>query len=136
MNLREYAGERTNELLARLGREVANVSQRTDAEAIHDLRVSIRRYTQALRALRSMYARSDVKRIRRRLRSMMDLAAEIRNRDIVLELMDKAKISPESPIYQHMAEERDIARGDLVLLARQWKRRNVTANWHPRERGA
>jgi CHAD domain-containing protein len=131
MQLQEFAQQRTQELLERVRKEVAKVSQQqNDAEAIHDLRVAIRRLTQALRALQGVFPKKETKRVRRKLRGMMDLAAEIRNRDIAMELLGKAGVAADaSPVAQRLAAERDAVRGDLVLLARQWKRRHVVDGW-------
>jgi len=133
MQLQEFADGRAHELLARVNREMANVAQHNDVDAIHDLRVSIRRFTQALRALKDLFPKSEVKRMRRKLRTVMDVAAEIRNRDIALQLLLEAHITEASPLWQRVAAERDAARGDLTLLARQWRRRHLGTRW-PRKR--
>lgn len=133
MDLQHFAEHRAHELLTRVNREMANVALRNDVNAIHDLRVSIRRFTQALRALQPLFPKTEVKRMRRKLRTIMDVAAEIRNRDIALQLLNGAQIGEASPLFQRLAAERDAARGDLTLLARQWRRRNLGTRW-PRKR--
>lgn len=134
MDLQQFAEHRAHELLARVNREMANVAQHNDVDAIHDLRVSIRRFTQALRALQTLFPKTEVKRMRRKLRTVMDVAAEIRNRDIALQLLNEAQITEASPLWQRLASERDAARGDLTLLARQWRRRNLGTRWARKRR--
>jgi CHAD domain-containing protein len=129
MTLDQFARARGGELLDRLEAEVANVSRNGDPEAIHRLRVSIRRLTQALRAMHELYPKRQTKPMRRKLRAMMDLAAEIRNRDVTLDLLVAAGIDRTSPICTRLDEERDAARGDLVVLARQWRRRKLPSDW-------
>lgn len=129
MNLSEFARRRASELLGRLAFEVRNVCAKKDPEAVHDLRVSIRRFTQALLALQPLFPRREAKRIRRRLRAMMDLAARIRNRDIATGLFTAAGVARDAPVFSRLAGEREQARGELVRLARSWRSRNFTGRW-------
>ena len=51
--MQEYAVLQTAILLRRLAFQVNRAAKSGEAEAIHDLRVAIRRFSRALRALRS-----------------------------------------------------------------------------------
>src|SRR5262245_8600949 len=96
--LDEFARKQVCELLERLEGEVANVCRNSGPDSIHDLRVSIRRVTQALRALKGVFPGRSTKTIRRTLRAMMNIAAEIRNRDIALELLLDAGVSSDATL--------------------------------------
>lgn len=129
ITLDAFARGRVDELLARLQGQLVNVVSAADPDAIHDLRVSIRRLTQALRALRGVFAKKSVRPVRRDLKDMMDLAAEIRNRDIALQLMSDAGIAPDSPLAKSFAIQRSANQRRLVNLARRWHRKKLIDDW-------
>jgi CHAD domain-containing protein len=53
-----------------------------DPEAIHDLRVSIRRVVQACKTFGALLDPAPIKKLRRRLHKVMELCAAVRNCDI------------------------------------------------------
>jgi CHAD domain-containing protein len=114
MTLREFADQRTAELQRSVKRELQRTAKNADADAIHDLRVSIRRYTQALRALQGLIPKSEVRNKRRPLKHTMDLTAEVRNRDIALELLAEAGAEPDSRLAAKLKRQRDSACKALV----------------------
>ncbi|MBL8221610.1 MAG: CHAD domain-containing protein [Bryobacterales bacterium] len=116
MILRDYAGKKIAELENRVRTEAAKTLANGSADAIHDLRVSIRRLTQALRALESVIGKQQAKQTRRKLRKWMNAAAEIRNRDIALELLEDAGITDDSPVVERVKAGRDAAHEQLALL--------------------
>lgn len=125
----EFARQRVEELLDRLDAQVTNVSRQAGPEAIHDLRVSIRRLTQALRALKGLFSKRRIEPMRRDLRAMMNVAAEIRNRDIALELLQEAGVDPGAKLRTTLAGQRDSWRDEMSVLARRWRRRKIPVRW-------
>ena len=81
-----------------------------DPEAIHDLRVSIRRVVQAFKTFGELLDPAPVKKLRRRLHKVMDLCAAVRNCDVALTLLDQSG-------YHYgrigIAAEKDARRGRL-----------------------
>jgi CHAD domain-containing protein len=65
-----------------------------DPEVIHDLRVSIRRFTQCLRTFRSLFNPRPVKKLKRSLRNLMDLCAAVRSCDVALAVLQQAGVPP------------------------------------------
>ncbi|HUQ91804.1 MAG TPA: CHAD domain-containing protein [Bryobacteraceae bacterium] len=129
MSLREFAETRVKELLERFYKELGNVSKHHDPTAIHDLRVSIRRLAEALRALKELFpARVEV-RVRGRLRRLMDLSANVRNYDIALELCTAAGISHETPQCRKMIRARKTAARQLASCATQLKKNEILSDW-------
>jgi CHAD domain-containing protein len=61
-----------------------------DPEAIHALRVSIRRFTQCLRTFRGVFDARPLKKLRRRLRKLMDACAAVRTYDVAREVLREA----------------------------------------------
>src|SRR5881409_2246107 len=82
-----FASAQASRLLGKLAFRVRQAAKRPNEEAIHDLRVSIRRLTQCLREFRQFFPRHRTKKILEQLGKMMDLAAETRNLDIAIELI-------------------------------------------------
>jgi CHAD domain-containing protein len=77
------------QLAARVGRVKETVQSTRvvpDAEAIHELRVSIRRLTEAARSLENWVKPKLAAKLRERLRPVMKAAGETRNLDIASEL--------------------------------------------------
>ncbi|MEO8050689.1 MAG: CHAD domain-containing protein [Acidobacteriota bacterium] len=89
----KYAGGETKLRLKRFTKDLRHAAKHSeDPEAIHDLRVSIRRVAQALRTFRDLLDPYSVEKLRRRLHQVMDLCAAVRNCDIALTLLDQAGI--------------------------------------------
>ena len=127
--MREYVLEQTAARLGRFAYQVARSAQLLDADAIHDLRVSIRRFSQCLRAFAAFLPKGKPKKVRRYLKAVMDLAAEVRNQDIALALLARAGVLPGATVMQSLRRRR--AQGQAALLAalKQWTRRDLSRKW-------
>jgi len=130
--MRDYARLQTANLLRRLAFQTSRAAQSGDAEAIHDLRVAIRRVGACLRAFAQFYPDRCPKRIRRRLGEMMDLAGAVRNLDITLDLLREAGLPPKAPLATRLRDERRRAWGRLEREIRAWKSRAFSRKWRSR----
>lgn len=130
--MRDYARLQTAILLRRFAYEVGHTARSTSAEAIHDLRVSIRRLTVCLRVFRGFYPGHSGKRIRQRLEDLMDLAGRIRNLDIALELLEQAGVPQRTALAARVREERRRAANRLSREVRHWKGRGFSRKWRSR----
>lgn len=126
--MREYAVERIAGLLEGFLQQLERASSDRGEDAIHDLRVSIRRLSESLRLFGQFFPKSKVKKVRRKLKQLMDYAAAVRDRDIALELLAEAGMT-EGELSGRMRQERDAAEQDLHDEVRLWKRRGFTAEW-------
>src|SRR5579863_9712329 len=90
-NMHDYAIEQMNRLLTRLAFQVHRAAKKPGPDEIHDLRVSIRRFSQGLQLFSDFFPKWEVKKIRRMLKRMMQLTASIRDRDITLEFLAETK---------------------------------------------
>ncbi|MCZ2149263.1 MAG: CHAD domain-containing protein [Bryobacterales bacterium] len=129
MELRRFIGLRIEDLLSRLNQEMERLAKQRDADTIHDVRVSNRRLTQALRALRALFAKGVYMETRAQLRTMMELSSEIRNRDIALELCRAAGVPEEAASCLALRREREAASGRLMAEARKWKKKGLPLGW-------
>lgn len=132
MELRRFIGLRIDGLLSRLNQEMELLEKEQDAGRIHDVRVSMRRLKQALRALCPLFPGSAYKEARMRLKRMMGLSSEVRNRDIALELCEAAGVPAEAPPCLMLRRQREEALGRLLAEARKWKKKGLPLAWRER----
>ncbi len=125
-SIRDYAIEQMNGLLTRLAFQVHRTAKRPRAKEIHDLRVSIRRFSQGLRLFDDFFPKTEVKEIKKLLKRMMDLTSQIRNRDIALEFLaslndtrHKGRLEKERAAYQRQ----------FSVMMRRWSARDFSARW-------
>lgn len=127
--MRNYATEQLAIRLTRLAFEVRRASRHGRPDDIHDLRVSIRRFLECLSVFRDHFPSHIAKKIRRRLRRVMDLAAEVRNRDVSIELVGQAGAGPRSALCGWLAEARRGAMEALADELRRLNRREFSRRW-------
>src|ERR1700675_2818312 len=90
----KYALKQTRACLQRFKKNLRHTAKHPeDPDAIHDLRVSIRRLSQSLRTFRGLLDPKRVKKLRRRLRNVMEYCGDVRNCDVALELLQQSGIS-------------------------------------------
>jgi CHAD domain-containing protein len=132
MTMQDYALDRGALLLRRLAFQMHTAARLRNAESIHDLRVSIRRFQQCLAVYGQFFPSGQTKKIRRRLHQIMEIAGEIRNRDIALELLEKSHLPEEAALAAKWREEARQLRGDLLRLLGRWGRRDLSRRWGAR----
>ena len=130
--MRDYARLQTAILLRRFAFQVNRAARNTDADSIHDLRVSIRRFSQCLRIFASFYPEDTGRKLRRRMRDLMDAAAAVRDLDIAVELATKAGVSSDAALVQSLETERRQAARRLALQARRWNSKDFSRKWRAR----
>jgi CHAD domain-containing protein len=125
MNMREHARYQAGVLLRRLAYQVSRAARRDDAESIHDLRISIRRFAECLRVFDEFFA---AKRIRKRLKRMMDRAAAVRDRDVAIALLAEAGLK-DGEAAAMLRKERRAARREFDQGVQRWLRRDLSRKW-------
>ena len=129
-NLERFVEENLRSRLERLSSNLRKTEKDPEnADHIHDLRVSIRRYTQGLRIFRHLLNGSDVRKMRRRLRRVMDLCGSIRNCDIALEVLKASGATVPEPLQQRLAKLRSHAQRDLADLMKDFNISKRTRDW-------
>ena len=126
-----FASVQASRLLGKLAFQVRRAAKHPNEEAIHDLRVSIRRLSQCLREFHQFFPRRETKKILKQLRKVMDLGAEMRNRDIAIELIGKGGRPAELAFVQNLRREREQAKRKLTRALVQWRRRDFSRKWRP-----
>ncbi len=130
--MREYARLQTAILLRRFAFQVNRTARNTDADAIHDLRVSIRRLSQCLRIFGGFYPGHAGRKLRRRMSDLMGSAAAVRDLDIAVDLARKSRLPAEAPFIRSMDSERRLAARRLALKTRRWSNKDFSRKWRAR----
>jgi CHAD domain-containing protein len=124
--MREYALERMNHLLTSLAFQVHRSAQVPGPDEIHDVRVSIRRFSLGLQLFAIFFPAWEIKKIKRRLKRMMRLTSEIRNRDIALEFLASLKQTRHRP---RLVRERLALQREFSEMGRRWNVRDFSVKW-------
>src|SRR5262245_59865344 len=106
---RQSAPELLTTLLERLAFEVRRTRQIRDPESVHDLRVAIRRFAQAIEVFRPCFNTKHPKKIRRRLRNMIELAGVVRDCDISMAYLSKLRVPvPEALVAEFHSRRKNV----------------------------
>jgi CHAD domain-containing protein len=127
--MRAYALQQTRTLLRRLAFQVSRAARPGDADAVHDLRVAIRRFTRCVRVFSQFLPQRKSKKVRRQLQDIMDLAAAVRDRDIALELLAGAHVPAGSAVAAALRRERKEAETKLHAGVRRLAREGFSQKW-------
>lgn len=136
MTSAEHARDTLRRSIHRLDEQVAVVLKDQGEDPVHDLRVSIRRVSQALRAFAPLFpppaGAKAARRMRRALRPVLDAAAVARDHDVCADLLRKSGLPAGHPLLVRMQAERDLAA--FALLGQLYLLRAAGAPdcWHPR----
>jgi CHAD domain-containing protein len=129
LNVRDFVNHQTAVLLRRLAYEVSHAAKNSDEESIHDLRVAIRRLSRCLQAFSQFYRGQIRKKIRRKLKDLMEAAGDVRDRDIASRLLVEAGVPAESIALQTLAEDRVRAARQLSAVLTNWKQHSFSRKW-------
>jgi CHAD domain-containing protein len=129
MAVRAYVEQQTRTLLRRLAYQVNQTVRLGDADSVHDLRVSIRRFTQCLRVFAPFFPKREARKIRHKLKSIMQAASAVRDYDITLDLFEEAGISSKSPEAAIIDRRRKQAEKTLMDVIRRTSRDNFSRKW-------
>jgi CHAD domain-containing protein len=89
-DMRDYALAKTATLFDTFAKNLGKAAKSADEEAVHKMRVSIRRLQQAIRLFSQYLDAKGADSLKAELRSIMKLAGEVRNRDIATRLVSEA----------------------------------------------
>jgi CHAD domain-containing protein len=126
--MRKLVRSQTAKRLKKLDAEVRHVAHEPDADAIHDLRVSIRRLRQELRVFQAWFEPDQVKRIRRRLRRLMERCAAVRNCDVAIEVLREAG-AESADTLSGLEQERRHTGEALARTLGRWRRKDRVRGW-------
>ena len=126
MTLREFVIQQTRQRLDRLASEAVRAAESDGEDAVHDLRVAIRRFTQSLILFPDFFPRKAHKKITRRLKKMMNRTSEVRNRDVALDYLSS---SEDPSVRQRLTRERDAFAEDVNRTLGRWQAKDFAVHW-------
>jgi CHAD domain-containing protein len=127
--MHDYAKLQTAILLRRLAFQVSRAARSADHEAVHDLRVSIRRLSRCLRAFSQFYPPHTWKKVRSQLGHLMDAAGDVRDRDIAAKMLEQAGMEASDPAFHLLRQERLHAARHLTAVLNHWKQHSLSRRW-------
>jgi CHAD domain-containing protein len=113
LSLDAFARNRLLLLLGRVHQEWQRCAECSDADAVHDFRVSLRRFGETLRLFRPLMPRTGSKQVRSERRQVMQLAGNTRDVDIAREAFVSSDIAIPPDLDNFLATERAIAEAAL-----------------------
>ncbi len=117
-------------LLAQLARKVRAAEKSPgDPDAVHDLRVAIRHFSQAVRILPQVFDRPLAKAVKRRLKKVMGLLGALRNRDIAPEILQAAGVTPDETLLKEIEKNRRTGQKHLARQLESWRKQEVLREW-------
>jgi len=129
LTIQEHVRDQTSVRLRRLASEVNRAAKSCDKEAVHDLRVAIRRLSRCLQVFSQFYPDGSAKKMRRRLKALMDPAGTLRDLDIALDLVAEAGPRRKLNLAYRLADARRIAKLNLERQVRLWKEDSFSRKW-------
>lgn len=124
--IHDYAIEQMNGLLTTLAFQVHRAAKKPGPDEIHDLRVSVRRFSQGLQLFSGFFPKWEVKKIRRMLKRMMRITSSIRDHDITLEFLNESQHTAHLP---RLTKERTTYQRQFAEMVRRWSARDFSAKW-------
>lgn len=102
--------------LGKLLEQVERCAAKPGTDEVHDLRVSIRRFSQALRIFAPMLSAKPVKAMRKALHPVMEAAGWVRDLDVGMDRLLDDGLEENNAVLEEMRAERH--RGELALRGR------------------
>jgi len=130
--MHEYAHWQTSSLLRRLAKAASKTARSSSEDAVHDLRVAIRRMRCCLVLFARFYPSGGRKDLKKVLKHMMGACGEVRDRDIALELLLAAGVPRASVAARRLMAGRKDAGRDLRDALKPWKGARLQREWRAR----
>ncbi|MBC7928013.1 MAG: CHAD domain-containing protein [Bryobacteraceae bacterium] len=108
--MREFGSAQTTDRLEDAAKAIRKAAAAPEEDAVHKMRVAIRRLQQSLRLFEQFFRTKGVKQVRRDLKAIMTTAGEVRNFDIAISLGAK-RASFRKPLQErrHQAQNEFLA---------------------------
>lgn len=87
------------------------VAEMPGIDAVHDLRVSVRRASEGLRIYRDQLPKA--RRLSKKIKAIRDLAAAVRDRDVTRQLLRRHRLPANDPASIYLQGQRDLAASQL-----------------------
>jgi CHAD domain-containing protein len=125
----QFSAEQGSGLLRSLNIETARVLKSAGIEAVHDLRVAVRRFRQVLKILKPWLPDAESRLLRRELKELMARAGDVRDRDIALHLFRALEVPKNRRIVSKFHDARTAAAHALHASLHDFRLRDTGAAW-------
>jgi CHAD domain-containing protein len=126
---REFAVGQAHRQLKHLGLQISRAIKSCNPGAVHDIRVAIRRFSQAIALCHAYFPGGGMPRHRRRLKKIMNGAGDVRNCDVALKLVSKFRVPHAVHLRSKLQTRRKESAGQLVTELRKWTGRRISFKW-------
>jgi CHAD domain-containing protein len=124
-----FVHQQADRLLTDLSRKLARTAKSAGPTPVHDLRVAIRRFRQALVVFKAAFPAPQRKKVHRKLKQVMDPAGKVRNRDIAALLISRLDPQSAPQLRRRIQRERKTAERELAQSLRRLVDRDLPAKW-------
>ncbi|MFN0102944.1 MAG: CHAD domain-containing protein [Bryobacteraceae bacterium] len=114
-------------LLDELVAEMRRTAESAGVDSVHDLRVSVRRATEALRIFEDGIANS--RRLRKEIKGIREKAAAVRDRDVTRQLLRRHRLPVRDPAMVYLQGQRDLAAFQLQQFLQSQIRKDRPERW-------
>ena len=121
--------EQLRRLIERVAFQANYTAKRTSPEAVHDLRVAIRRLDQALVVFKVYLPRKPAKRIRRELKPVFSAAGTVRNCDIAAKILTTTGTPDAAALGRTVRTRRQEAERSLLTILKRLSVRTRVSKW-------
>src|SRR5688572_27748938 len=128
-NNAHFAADQFTQLLDRFSLQCKKTLRVPDPDAVHDLRVAVRRFTQVLAAFENQFPPRKVKAIRAQLKTLFSAAGAVRDCDIAIEMLGKTGATNLSKVGEELHVRRKGAEHRLLNTLRRMARQKYGAKW-------
>jgi triphosphatase len=126
---RQFASEKAGSLLRHLAFQINRTGKLCNADAVHDVRVAIRRFTQTIAVFEPYFPGKDIRKVRRRLKKIMVAAGELRNCDVALKFISKSRLSDLDQLESKLQSQRKESSRILISDLKRWTDRQMSLKW-------
>jgi CHAD domain-containing protein len=125
--MHDYAIEQMNRLLTTLAFQVHRAAKKPGPDEIHDLRVSIRRFSQGLELFSDFFPKWEIKKIRSMLKR--DDAAHFVHSRSRHHARIPGRITQHTAHRPRLAKERSTYQRQFAEMVRRWSAHDFSAKW-------
>jgi len=123
------ADEKVRRLLERLVFQGNRTAKGSSPEAVHDLRVAIRRAEQALVTFKPLLPRKAAKRIRKQLKAVLSAAGAVRDYDVAIKILMKIEQPGAAELRREIRTRRKTAERTLLACLKRLSLRTKISQW-------
>jgi len=128
-DMKQFVRVQTSERLKKLESELKNTFDLPeDPDAIHDLRVAIRRLNQTVRVFMAWLDARRVTKLRARLKNLMERCGAVRNCDIAMAVLKAAEWQDDS-VFRSLEKERTHTCKRLRKTLQKWHHHHRAQRW-------